>query len=289
MVAREEEIISGAYGHASTSTPVNTDTLIGQPKRLSEESRQSQRGSYSAGRNDRTLIAVVDEHSFTRECITGFLQELDDTLDVISFASSANFLQSTKLCDIILYCDRNVYLNHDDEHKKSIELNPLVRVAPVIILSSVDYHDVIVKALEIGARAFIPAASTTPRQVIQIIRLVKAGGVFVPASLYVQRVNGSDPTPLTNRTYEFSPRELKVLEHLMRGKANKTIAFELQMSESTVKVHIKGIMSKLSATNRTEVVCRAYDLAGINRAGKQPVVLQHASDLGAIRLEPDRL
>ena len=276
MVAREEEIISGAYGHASTSTPVKTDTLIGRPKRLSEESLQSQRSSYSAGRNDRTIIAVVDEHSFTRECITGFLQEFDDTLDVISFASSANFLQSTKLYDIIIYCDRKANLNH--KNKKSIELESLVQVAPVIILSSVDYHDVIVKAdyhdvivkvLEIGARAFIPAASTTPRQVIEIIRLIKAGGIFVPASLYVQRVNGSDPTPPTNRTYDFSPRELKVLEHLMRGKANKTIAFELQMSESTVKVHMKSIMSKLSATNRTEVVCRAYDLAGIGALSRR--------------------
>jgi DNA-binding NarL/FixJ family response regulator len=269
MVAREEEIISGAYGHASTSTPVNTDTRIEQPKRLSEESHEPRRSSYSAGRNDRTLIAVVDEHSFTRECITGFLQELDDTLDVISFASSAGFLQSTKLYDIILYCDRKANLNHDTENQKSTELESLVEIAPVIILSSVDYHGVIVKALEIGARALIPAASTTPRQVIEIIRLIKAGGIFVPASLYVQRVNGSDPTPPTNRTYDFSPRELKVLEHLMRGKANKTIAFELQMSESTVKVHMKSIMSKLSATNRTEVVCRAYDLAGIGALSRR--------------------
>jgi DNA-binding NarL/FixJ family response regulator len=204
MVAREEEIISGASGYASTSTPVNTDTLIGQPKRLSEESPQSQRRSYSAGRNDRTLIAVVDEHSFTRECITGFLQEFDDTFDIIPFASSANLMQSTKLFDIILYCDWKADLNHNNKNKQSIKLGPLVQVAPVIILSFVDYHDVIVKALEIGARAFIPAASTTPRQVIEIIRLVIAGGTFVPASLYVQSVNGSDPTPPTNRTYEFS-------------------------------------------------------------------------------------
>jgi Bacterial regulatory proteins, luxR family len=55
----------------------------------------------------------------------------------------------------------------------------------------------------------------------------------------------------------------------MRGKPNKTIAFELQMSESTVKVHIKSIMSKMNATNRTEVVCRAYDLAGIGALSRR--------------------
>ena len=51
----------------------------------------------------------------------------------------------------------------------------------------------------------------------------------------------------------FSPRQLSVLEGLRQGKANKTIAHELTMRESTVKVHIRNIMRKLNATNRTQV------------------------------------
>ncbi len=51
----------------------------------------------------------------------------------------------------------------------------------------------------------------------------------------------------------FTARQAAVIEALRRGKANKIIAYELSMCESTVKVHIRNIMKKLNATNRTEV------------------------------------
>jgi len=54
---------------------------------------------------------------------------------------------------------------------------------------------------------------------------------------------------------------MAVLDHLKLGKANKVIAYELAMSESTVKVHIRNIMKKMKATNRTEVACRAHTFA----------------------------
>ena len=53
---------------------------------------------------------------------------------------------------------------------------------------------------------------------------------------------------------QFSPRQLQVLERLKQGKQNKIIAYELGMCESTVKVHIRIIMRKLNARNRTQVV-----------------------------------
>jgi DNA-binding NarL/FixJ family response regulator len=140
----------------------------------------------------------------------------------------------------------------------------------VIILSPVDCPDMIVRAFESGARAFIPTATTTPKQVVEIIRLVRAGGMFVPpSSLSLKRSRGSGLAPPAITTDQFTQRELAVLECLASGKANKNIAFELKMSESTVKVHIKSIMTKLKATNRTEVVCRAFDL------GRMGVLARH--------------
>ena len=59
---------------------------------------------------------------------------------------------------------------------------------------------------------------------------------------------------------QFSARQLDVVNALRRGKANKIIAYELQMRESTVKVHIRNIMKKLGATNRTEVACKVGEL-----------------------------
>jgi len=267
VVAREEKGIIRVPDHASMVIPANTSIRHSKP--LSMRSGQSETSSRWPERNGRTTVALVDEHVFTRECITGFLKELDDTLDFVSFSGVADCLQSTKPYDGILYYASETDLNRDDAKRKQLEITDLAKLAPVIILSTVDYYDAIIDGLKIGAHAFIPASSTTPRQVIEIIRLVKAGGIYAPASLYLQRLNGSRPISLTKETHKFSARESKVLEHLMRGKANKAIAFELAISESTVKAHIKSIMSKLKATNRTEAVCRAYDLSVVGALSVQ--------------------
>jgi DNA-binding NarL/FixJ family response regulator len=58
---------------------------------------------------------------------------------------------------------------------------------------------------------------------------------------------------------QFSPRQLQVLERLRQGKQNKMIAYELGMCESTVKVHLRHIMKKLNARNRTQVVLLTQD------------------------------
>jgi DNA-binding NarL/FixJ family response regulator len=96
---------------------------------------------------------------------------------------------------------------------------------------------------------------------IEIIGLVKAGGIFVPLSgLSLRRTTrrGVTARAVSN---QFTSGELAVLDRLKLGKANKIIAHELGVSESTVKVHIGRIMKKLKVTNRTQVVCRAYALA----------------------------
>jgi DNA-binding NarL/FixJ family response regulator len=212
--------------------------------------------------NGTIFVGVVDDHLFTRECITGFLREID-ALEVISFTSCEDCVKSVRHADLFLY-HVGWMKYQDNKEQRFLQLKDLVQIAPVIILSAVDCRDSIIEAFESGARGFIPTGSTTPKQVIEIIRFVNAGGTFVPpSSLSLQRANGSGLPPTAITTHQFTLRELAVLERLTLGKANKAIAYELQMSESTVKVHIKSIMNKLKATNRTEVVCRAFDLGGV--------------------------
>jgi DNA-binding NarL/FixJ family response regulator len=84
------------------------------------------------------------------------------------------------------------------------------------------------------------------------MRFVLAGGVFVPASALVAgdpgtRPAGAGPVPL-----RLSPREREVADRLCAGKPNKTIARELEISESTVKVFVRRILTKVGASNRTE-------------------------------------
>jgi DNA-binding NarL/FixJ family response regulator len=101
--------------------------------------------------------------------------------------------------------------------------------------------------------------------VMQAIRLVLAGGVFIPPQvlaeegtpLSLQSESGDSPRP---RACGFTPRQTEVFDLLRQGKSNKLIAYELRMQESTVKVHVRQIMRKLKAINRTHAVFLANSM-----------------------------
>jgi DNA-binding NarL/FixJ family response regulator len=207
-------------------------------------------------------IGVVDEHSFTRECITRSLKEFDDSLDIMSFITCDDCLGSIRALDLILYhVHQSIEHNHSNDGRIAT-LKQLQEIAPVIILSGVDSPASVFEAWESGVRSYIPTASTSLELAIRIIRVVRAGGTFVPASsLPLQRNNGECSTSRATTTEQFTPRQMAVLHYLKLGRANKTIAHELALSEGTVKAHIRNIMKKMKATNRTEAACRAQALA----------------------------
>jgi DNA-binding NarL/FixJ family response regulator len=207
------------------------------------------------------LIAVVDQHSFTRGCITKWLKNYGEDIEVISFPTAEDCLQSSSALDLILFHGHeNAHDTNDDARLTPVR--KLTEIAPVIVLAPVDTPELLIEAFEIGVRGYIPTASTPIELLVEIIHLVRAGGTFVPPSgLYVHRTRRKDlparVTVSTTTNQQFTPRQLAVLNQLTQGKANKIIAYELAMSESTVKVHVRNIMKKMKASNRTEVACRA--------------------------------
>jgi DNA-binding NarL/FixJ family response regulator len=261
-------IQNGGADHSPDSpTPPLTPVSEHEPppsERSSAVHKQVYPNTYGIpARNVIISVGLIDEHSFTRQCITRSLRELDDTFAIYPFASCEDCLLSEKSYDVILYHAREAVASLDSDNERFQALKRLLQVSPVIILSAVDGPNLVIRAFKGGARGFIPTTETTIEMVIEIIRLVKAGGTFVPpSSLCLGTVNGEHIPRPTIPTYQFTTREMAVLERLSLGKANKTIAYQLQMSESTVKVHIKSIMNKLNAKNRTEVVCRVHDLTG---------------------------
>jgi len=129
---------------------------------------------------------------------------------------------------------------------------------PIVIMSDLDDAAEVLQAIRLGARGYLPSNLPLP-QAIGAIRFVGEGGTYIPAcvlaaSSWGQLPSLSGPVDGKGTPIEFSPRQLQVLELLQQGKQNKIIAYELGMCESTVKVHIRHIMRKLNARNRTQVV-----------------------------------
>jgi DNA-binding NarL/FixJ family response regulator len=210
----------------------------------------------------RTCIGFVDPHSFTRACITRSLQTLGGDLEIVSFPSCEECHRSTRNQDLILYHARTAATSNDC----LASLGMLRNKPPVVVLSDIESPDFLLNVVKEGACGFVPTASATPEVVLEIIRVVVAGGVLVfqarqpPVCETPQRANGNRLTATASITDQFTRRETEVLDRLKLGKSNKIIAYELNLSESTVKVHLASIMKKMKATNRTEVVCRAHDL-----------------------------
>jgi DNA-binding NarL/FixJ family response regulator len=156
------------------------------------------------------------------------------------------------------------------------DLNILEQIAPGVprvLLSEVEVPEHILEAFHQRIRGYVPTALPIS-QVAEAIRFVAAGGTFVPQSILrlhtrpnLDSQGGPAFPDLKGVIARFSPRQTQVLRMLWKGCSNKLIAYELQMCESTVKVHLRHIMKKLNVSNRTQVVLKTRpQLLDDNRA-----------------------
>lgn len=199
-------------------------------------------------------IVVIERRAFFRDCIVTSLSSRNN-FNVVAAASvdewvKSGFVQNTAL--VILSADSGV-----SEHATKDNLQQLAQAAPslpVVVLSDSDTADSVVDAIGKGARGYI-STETCLNVAIEAMKIVKAGGTFVPASslLAAYKRNSTSADPHGQFDSMFTSRQAAVVEALRLGKANKTIAYELNMCESTVKVHVRNIMKRLKAQNRTQV------------------------------------
>src|SRR6266480_3495584 len=207
-------------------------------------------------------LGVIDEKSLSRECITKCLEALDEHLDIVTFATCEEYLEGTGGHDVVLYHMYEDISKWRHNNEKLTFLKQLCKAAPVVILSDIESLDPLVDMFESGARGVISTENIKLEQIMDVIGLVKVGGIFVAiGNLSLRRKKNQALTATPRSQDQFTSSELAVLDRLKLGKANKIIAHELGLSESTVKVHIGSIMKKLKVTNRTQIVCRTYQAA----------------------------
>jgi DNA-binding NarL/FixJ family response regulator len=206
----------------------------------------------------RRPIAFIDPLRLTRECIVEQLAKTLPELRIVSFSDVGNAASSWKDAEqpsCVIYNSHS--LSAIDARISSDLLLLRDMAIRVVLLSDNEETDNVVRAMGHGLAGYVPTALSV-EVVSEAIRLVVAGGIYIPASVlaYVgspasPRYSGSVSGPNHIR---FTPRQLEVLRHLWEGKQNKVIARDLGLSEGTIKVHLKQIMKKVSAHNRTQTV-----------------------------------
>ena len=202
---------------------------------------------------------LIDGRPLVRRRLVRWLQGGSQSFRIISVAAIDELIRdellakSVKLIMLSIVGDatkNHAVLEHIDYLMYS-DIN-----APIVLLADQDDLDGIVQVIQHGVRGYILTTSDKD-EVAEALRFIAAGGTFVPAVAVVRwMLHRKTETSNHIRTSAFdnlTPREVDVLMYLSEGKPNKIIAYELNISESTVKTFVRRILVKLSANNRTEV------------------------------------
>jgi DNA-binding NarL/FixJ family response regulator len=209
----------------------------------------------AAGTDVDAIVAVVESRSFLRECIRRSMQSAL-SIPVVTYSSLSEVGKDPGASAGL------VVLSLIDASSQSCanalkELSEFASGRPVIALASTNDAELARAAIRCGAKGFIPVMMGF-EIAVEVMRFVLAGGTYVPPDcLLTPDQEGPPPPPTLSRLNVLTSRELSVVRAIQQGKSNKVIAYELNMCLSTVKVHVRNVMRKMGAKNRTDVAMKA--------------------------------
>jgi DNA-binding NarL/FixJ family response regulator len=215
-----------------------------------------------------SVILLIEKRLFLRDCLHDCFDKSYPDHEIVAFGSLAEWRGSTeketlKPAVVIYFVAAGIGLMMKSEFER---LEGLVPNTPIVVVSDTASSDEIMRIIGYGARGYIPT-SMPYHLAVEAVRFVEAGGTFVPAA---DLLAGHDRHGQPAGASALTARQMKVVEAVGRGFANKQIAYKLKMSENTVKVHLRHIMKKLNVRNRTEIAImtrRLLDQAGEREFG----------------------
>ena len=202
-------------------------------------------------------ILIVDDHALFRGGLCHVLQYLDEQVDVLEASNCDCAMQHVEAnpdLDLVLL---DLNMPGEDGFKGLHSFSTLYPTIPVVIVSASNRRRDIQRALDTGAMGFIPKESTSS-VMLNALQLVLAGSIHLPPSMGQQSNPYSKPTNDTVQT--LTPRQLQVLSMVVQGHSNKVIAAQLDIAETTIKMHVTAILKSLGVSNRTQAAMAAEKL-----------------------------
>lgn len=207
-----------------------------------------------------TDILIADDHPLFREALKGAVKHampaavVHEAQDVATTLALAETHAQAEL----LLLDLN--MPGANGFSALVHLRASYPGLPIVVVSAREDADTIRRALGHGAAGFIPKSADVPT-LISALRAVLDGEVWAPREVGRNASIEAEEAQLARRMAELTPQQFRVLGMVCGGLLNKQIAYELDVSEATIKAHMTAILRKLGVHTRTQAVMLAGKLA----------------------------
>ncbi|MBZ9610691.1 LuxR C-terminal-related transcriptional regulator [Rheinheimera maricola] len=209
-------------------------------------------------------LIVADDHPLFRNALINAISSTfatKATIETDSFDSTCTALEQHPDTDLLLL---DLHMPGNCGFLGLIQLRKNFPALPIVVISASEELDVIRRVMAFGASAYVPK-SANPADISAALNAVLAGDLWVPQNIKKQVLEhhsekAEDDLDLAAKVAQLTHQQYKVLYYLTEGWLNKQIAYDLHISEATVKAHITAIFRKLGVTNRTQVVIQAQRL-----------------------------
>jgi DNA-binding NarL/FixJ family response regulator len=205
-------------------------------------------------------LLIADDHPLFREALRGAVARVlpDAQLrEADSVDALYQLVESEPDADLLLL---DLTMPGAQGFSALVHLRALHPQLPIVVVSAREEPAVMRRALDHGAVGFIPK-SADAKTLGEAIAAVLAGDRWAPASALDGPAIAPDEHAAAQRLRDLTPQQFRVLQMLGAGLLNKQIAYDLGVSEATIKAHMTAILRKLGASNRTQAVLIAGRLA----------------------------
>lgn len=198
-------------------------------------------------------LVIADDHPLfrgaLREAITA-LYPASEIVEVGTFDELHARLEQDSDFDLVLL---DLTMPGARGFSGLIYLRAQYAALPVLVVSGNEEPAVIRRCVDLGASGFIPKTLSISGM-REAVAAVMAGGTWVPPDINLAGRSDAEADAVITRLATLTPQQVRVLMMLSEGRLNKQIAYELSVSEATVKAHVSAILQKLGVESRTQAV-----------------------------------
>lgn len=201
-------------------------------------------------------IVVADDHPLFRAALASALMQAapEARIDECDSLADARRALSARSVDLLLL---DLKLSDVDGFAGLAAVRGEFPAVPVAVVSASEDAVTIRRALAFGAAGFIPKSATLS-QMTEALRAIRDGDAWTPP---LSDTEPGDDGDMAERIASLTPSQLKILVGLQQGRLNKQIAFDLGVTEATIKAHLTTVFRKLGVQNRTQAVIAAQALS----------------------------